>query len=197
MTPDQVLQQLLDGNKRYVQSASTHPNLSAEGRMALAAGQSPMAVILSCIDSRVPPEIVFDQGLGNMLVGRTGGNVVDDTQLGGIEFGITTYSTPLVVIMGHQRCGAIEAAVDTINSGSQAPGHIAALVDLLEPAVTIAAPQSGDQVDNTVRANIQLGAGRIRDAHPIIAEAIASGSLKVVGMYYSLDTGMVEVISGG
>jgi carbonic anhydrase len=195
MTPDQALQQLLDGNKRYIQSASIHPNLSAEGRMALAAGQAPIAVVVSCIDSRVPPEIVFDQGLGAMLVGRTGGNVVDDTQLGGIEFGILTYSTPLLVVLGHQRCGAVESSVDALNSGTAAPGHIAGLVDALEPAVTFARPQTGDLVDNTIRANIQLGAGRVRDSHPIIAEAVASGAVKVVGMYYSLDTGTVEMIN--
>jgi carbonic anhydrase len=197
LTPDQVLQQLLDGNQRYMQSASTHPNLSAEGRTALATGQAPIAVVLSCIDSRVPPEIVFDQGLGNLLVGRTGGNVVDDTQLGGIEFGITQYSTPLVVLMGHQRCGAVAAAVETLTTGAQAPGHIQSLVTALEPAVIFAGEQAGDPVENTIRANIRLGAGRLRDSHPIIAEAVASGAVKVVGMYYSLDTGAVEVIDPG
>jgi carbonic anhydrase len=197
LTPDQALQQLLDGNQRYVQLALAHPNLSAEGRMALAAGQMPFAAVLSCIDSRVPPDIVFDQGLGNIFVGRTAGNIVDDTQLGGLEFAVSQYSVPLIVLLGHQGCGAIVAAISALSSGSEAPGHIAGLVAAIEPAVTIASSQSGDMLGNAIRANVLLGAGRIRDSHPILAEAVASGALKVVGMYYSLDTGAVEVIDRG
>ncbi len=194
LTPDQVLQQLLEGNQRYIQSASTHPNLSAEGRAELAAGQAPIAAVLSCIDSRVPPEIIFDQGLGNMFVGRTAGNIVDDTQLGGLEFAVSQYSVPLIVLMGHQGCGAVEATIETLSSGGEAPGRIATLVTAIEPAVNLASSESGDLLTNTVRANVRLGAGRLRDSHPILAEAAASGALKIVGMYYSLDTGAVQMI---
>jgi carbonic anhydrase len=193
-TAGQALQALLDGNKRYVAGTPAYPDQSLARRQQLAAGQMPSVAVLCCIDSRVPPELVFDQGLGTLFVARVAGNVVDDALLGSIEFGIEHYQIPLLVVMGHQSCGAVIATVDALTKGTQADGHIGVLAEAILPAALLAQSQPGDLVDNAVRANIKQSAQQLRSSTPILTAAIAAGHLKVAGLYYSLDTGMVEVI---
>jgi carbonic anhydrase len=195
VTPQQALQLLIAGNRRWVTGNVTHPNQSIRRRVALRHVQHPFATVFSCIDSRVPPELVFDRGIGDLAVIRTGAQVLDEgVVLGSVEFTPDHLHTPLILIMGHQRCGAVSAAIQTIESGGTAPGHIQSIVDALRPAYDVAIREPGELVDNMVRAQIRLTVDRIR-TDPLIKEFIARGELKVRGGYYSLDTGAVSLIA--
>lgn len=195
VTPHQALQLLLQGNHRWVTGQLTHPHQSVLRRVELRHVQNPFATIFSCIDSRVPPEVVFDRGIGDLAVIRTGAQVLDEgVVLGSVEFTPDHLDTPLILVMGHERCGAVVAAIHTIESGGTAPGHIQSIVDALRPAYDVAVKKTGDLVDNMVRAQTRLSVGRIR-ADPLIKKYIARGELKVHGAYYSLDTGVVSIIA--
>ena len=187
---DDALAKLKAGNERYVQSKLEHPNHSTEKRNELATGQHPYAIILSCSDSRVPPEIVFDQGLGDLFVIRVAGNVIDNIALGSIEYAAEHLHAPLIMVLGHERCGAVTAAVE----GGHAPGHIHSIVTAIEPAVKKAAKASGDKVDNSIRENVKMVAKQLEESKPILNELIEAGKLKVVGARYDLDSGQVELI---
>ncbi len=191
LTPKEALQRLIDGNKRYVDLKVQRPDQTADRRTEVAKGQSPFALILSCSDSRVPPEILFDQGLGDLFVMRTAGNVTDDIVLGSIEFGVEELGIPLLVVLGHERCGAVTAAVN----GDHVPGHISAIVEAIQPAVDKVKGQSGDAVDNAVRANALMVAEQLAAAGPILSESVKAGKLMVVAARYDLDTGTVEILS--
>jgi carbonic anhydrase len=194
-TPQQALDLLIAGNRRWVTGQLTHPNQSVARRLALRNVQHPFATIFSCIDSRVPPEIVFDRGIGDLAVIRTGAQVLDEgVVLGSVEFGPDHLGTPLILILGHQRCGAVNAAIHTIESGHTAPGHIQSIVDALRPAYDVAIKEHGDLLDNMVRAQTRLTVDRIR-TDPLIKEFVERGELKVHGGYYSLDTGGVSIIA--
>ena len=164
-----------------------HPHETAERQRELASSQSPHAEILSCADSRVPPELIFDQGLGDLFIIRVAGNVVSDTELGSLEYGAEHLHVPLLVVLGHQHCGAVTAAVE----GGEAEGHIAALVNLLRPAVEKTQGMPGDHVENAVKANVEMVVKQLRASTPILAKLVSEGKLKVVGAVYSLDTGKV------
>jgi carbonic anhydrase len=190
ITGDQALAKLVAGNKRFVKSALLHPNQTAARRKAVAKGQTPFAIVLSCSDSRVPPEVAFDQGLGDLFVIRVAGNTVNNEGLGSIEYAVDHFGSPLIMVLGHQRCGAVDAAV----KGGEAPGHIGSVVEPIKPAVEKTRGMPGDPVDNAVRANVELVVEQLKDSKPIISEAIRNGKLKVVGARYDLDSGRVEII---
>lgn len=191
---DEALARLLDGNQRFVNGQTQHPDQSLERRNAVAAGQSPFAFVLGCYDSRASHELIFDQGLGDIFSSRTAGNLIDDAVTGGIEFGVEEFKVPLLLIMGHQRCGAVKATLDAVTSGAEAPGMIGSVVEAIRPAVEWALTQPGDTLDNAVRANVQIGVARLLQSE-VIGQAIEAGHLKVAGAYYSLDTGAVEIIA--
>jgi carbonic anhydrase len=194
-TPRQALKLLLDGNRRWVTGRVIHPNQSIKRRLALRHSQDPFATVFSCIDSRVPPELAFDRGIGDMAVIRTGAQVLDEgVVFGSIEFTPDHLGTPLILVMGHQRCGAVDAAIHTIKDGGTAPGHIQSIVDALRPAYEVAIEQPGDLVDNMVRAQTKLTVGRLR-TDPLLREFIDKAKLRVAGAYYSLDTGVVSIIA--
>ena len=194
-TPRQALKLLLDGNRRWVTGRVIHPNQSIKRRLALRHRQDPFATVFSCIDSRVPPELAFDRGIGDMAVIRTGAPVLDEgVVFGSIEFTPDHLGTPLILVMGHQRCGAVDAAIHTIKDGGTAPGHIQSIVDALRPAYEVAIEQPGDLVDNMVRAQTKLTVGRLR-TDPLLREFIEQAKLRVAGAYYSLDTGVVSIIT--
>jgi carbonic anhydrase len=194
-SPRQALKLLIDGNRRWVTGRVTHPHQSVARRLALRDVQHPFATVFSCIDSRVPPELVFDRGIGDLAVIRSGAQVLDEgIVLGSVEFTPDHLDTPLILVMGHQRCGAVNAAIHTIQSGGTAPGHIQAIVDSLRPSYDVAIKQSGDLLDNMIRAQTKLTVGRIRH-DPLIEEFIHRGELIVVGAYYSLNTGSVSIIA--
>jgi carbonic anhydrase len=187
---DQALRQLLAGNRRYVAARLTHPHQTALYRARVARGQHPFAIVVGCSDSRVPAEIVFDQGLGDLFVIRVAGNVVDDTALGSIEYAAEHLGVGLIVVLGHERCGAVDAAV----KGGTVHGHIDSLVKAIAPAVEQVKNRPGDVLDHAVRANAAMTAGRLRTAPPILADLAAGGRLKIVGARYDLDSGAVEIL---
>ena len=195
VTPKQALALLVAGNRRWVLGRTTHPEQTVARRDSLTHAQHPFATIVSCIDSRVPPELVFDRGVGDLAVVRTGAQVLDlGVILGSIEFAADHLATPLIVVMGHQRCGAVKGAIDTIKSGGTAPGHIQPIIDGLRPAYAVAVKQSGDMVDNMVRAQTKLAVEQLRQ-DAIVHELIARGKLLVAGAHYSLDTGAASFIA--
>lgn len=187
LTPDASLKMLQDGNARFVSGALQHPHQDAARRGDVASGQRPFAVILACADSRVAPEVVFDEGLGDLFVIRVAGNIADDAVLGSIEYAVEHLGSPLVVVMGHERCGAVTAAVDAVKTGAPPPGHLSALVDPIRPAVTSQKPGE-DLLDRAIVANVAEQVAKV-SADEELAAAIKSGKLKVVGGRYDLDTG--------
>jgi carbonic anhydrase len=189
---NEALSRLLNGDKRFVAGKSEEPHGAAliERRHALAKDQKPFAVIVSCSDSRVPPELVFDVSLGDIFVVRTAGEVADDVVVGSIEYALEHLGTRLIVVLGHQRCGAVSAAV----SGAMETGDIPHVLKAILPAVEETKNQPGDRIDNAVRANAREIAKRLQSIGPIIAPRVQSGEVKIVAAYYSLDTGQVELL---
>ena len=187
VTADSALAELSAGNAHHVAHRYQHPHETANRQRELVSVQYPHAEILSCSDSRVPPELIFDQGLGDLFVVRVAGNVVSDTELGSLEYGAEHLHVPLLVVLGHQHCGAVTAAVE----GGGAEGHIGALINLLRPAVEKTRGLPGDPVENAVKANVEMVVKQLRTSAPVLAELVAQGKLKVVGAIYSLDTGKV------
>src|SRR3954471_3298785 len=147
ISPDEALKTLMEGNARYVALKQTYPNQSGDRRATVAKGQNPIAIVVGCADSRVAPELAFDQGLGDLFVIRVAGNVIDDQPLGSLEYGLEEPHIPLVIVLGHERCGAVKATLDLSNAGGEAPGHIQSLVNAIRPAVDQAKTQTGDTLD--------------------------------------------------
>jgi carbonic anhydrase len=191
--PDVALKQLQDGNQRFITAQMQHPGQDPEHRLRLSTSQQPFAVILSCSDSRLPPELVFDQGLGDLFVARVAGNIVDAALLGSIEYAVGHLGAPLIMVMGHQSCGAVSATLESIQHHIEPHGDIAALVSAITPAVAIAEQRPGDLLDNTIRANAEQSRNAIVKSSEL-KKLLDSGALKVVTAYYSLDTGMATVI---
>jgi carbonic anhydrase len=187
LTADSVLAELKTGNKHHVAHRYQHPHETLDRQRQLVAGQHPHAEILSCSDSRVPPEIIFDQGLGDLFIVRVAGNVASDTELGSLEYGAEHLHVPLIVVLGHESCGAVTAAMQ----GGPPEGHIAALVDLIKPAVEKTHGMPGDPVANAVRLNVEMVVKQLRSSTPILSELVAHGKLRIVGAVYSIETGSV------
>jgi carbonic anhydrase len=187
---DEALTRLIEGNQRYVKHKERHPDQSLARRKELTATQHPFAVILGCADSRVPPELLFDQGLGDLFVLRVAGNVVDDDILGTIEYGVEHLGTRLIVVLGHEKCGAVSAAVE----GVKEPGHLTALVQAIQRSVDATRNDPGDKVHNCVIANVRSVAGQIRESEPVLKEAIQGNGLQVVAAVVALDTGKVTLL---
>ncbi|PKL42297.1 MAG: carbonic anhydrase [Candidatus Riflebacteria bacterium HGW-Riflebacteria-1] len=183
-------QKLADGNKRYVVARQAHPNQTAERRAEIAAGQKPFAAILSCADSRVPPEVIFDQGLGDLFVVRLAGNILEDAALGSLEYSVEHLGVNHIMVLGHERCGAVQAAV----KGGEAPGSIGSLVKAIQPAVDKVRSQPGDLVDNVVRANVAMVVQQLKSSEPLLAEFVKKGKLTVDGAVYDLDDGKVVIL---
>jgi len=188
--PEEALQRLAEGNARYVESKSLHPNQGNKRRTEVLAGQSPFAVVLGCSDSRVPPEIIFDTGIGDLFVIRVAGNIADDAVLGSIEYAAEHLGVDLVVVLGHQKCGAVQAAV----AGGEPNGFVGSVLRALRPAVDEAKSKPGDAVDNTVRVNVAQIVAAVQASKPVLSHLSAEGKLRVVGAYYSLETGKVEIL---
>jgi carbonic anhydrase len=190
VTADQAQQMLVEGNRRFTTGAVEHPHQSAARRAEVFGGQNPFAVLLSCADSRVPPEVFFDLGIGDVFVIRNAGNLVDDTVLGSMEYAVERLVTPLVVVLGHTRCGAVTATVQ----GGEFPGHIGSIAEKILPAVEASKDLEGDAVLNATLANVFLMVETIQESEPILAQAVKHGRLKVVGAMYHLDTGEVTFL---
>lgn len=196
---DAVLAKLLEGNKRFMNGqTSLLTRRRPEDFAALAEGQAPSAVIVACADSRVAPELIFDQGVGDLFVVRLAGNVVTGAGpiiKGSIEFAVAELGCRLIVVIGHSQCGAVKAAIAHVDANDALPGAIGGLVDVIRPAVKTAAGQPGDKLDNVIKANVRKCVETIKGLDPILSKAATSGTLKVVGAVYELKSGKVEVIA--
>jgi carbonic anhydrase len=190
MHENHALAKLIAGNQRYVADQLVHHHQSGRRMRAIATGQHPFAIILGCADSRVPPEIIFDQGLGDLFVIRVAGNILDDAILGSIEYAVKELGTSLVLVLGHERCGAVAATI----KHAEVSGHISTLLNAIQPAVDRAKSELGDLLDNAVRANIELVVEQLKASMPV-AELVQHNRLKVVGAQYNLDRGKVEIIA--
>lgn len=184
-TPQQALAELLAGNQRFVGGSPRYGHHVAAAR-AVAGGQNPFAVVLGCIDSRVPPEAVFDQDFGAICVIRSGGHVLDRAVLGSVEFAVTSLEVALVLVLGHRRCGAVQASVDAARAGERPAGQIGFLVDQI-------APEQGAEPETATRAHVLRTAGTLRRLDAL-QRGIGSGAVGVTGAVYDLDTGRVEVL---
>ncbi|WP_416673727.1 carbonic anhydrase [Egbenema bharatensis] len=190
LTADQALRKLLAGNHRFVRQKAHNPNQSADRLSELSKEQKPFATILGCSDSRVPLEVIFDQGLGDLFVVRVAGNVVTPSELASIEYGVSILQTRVLLVLGHSQCGAVKAAL----TGGQLIGHLHTLTDLIQPAIARSLRQPGDAIDNGVRENILLQTERLRNA-PIVAQLLDEKRLQLVGGYFDLKTGEVSILS--
>ena len=193
-TPSAALDSLIAGNRRFAGGRARHPHQSQADLRRVAAGQHPFVITLGCADSRVPAELLFDQGLGDIFDNRVAGNVVDDLLLGSIEFAVEEFGVPLIVVLGHERCGAITATIDAIESGGTAPGSIGAIVDAIRPIIEPVLHDPGDKVENAVQANIRGQAALLRSRSEILSEKVRSGHLQIIGARYDLDDGRVTQV---
>src|SRR5437867_8542646 len=191
VAPAEAIAKLKEGNARYTSGNLQHPGQTTERRAELTKSQHPFAIILSCSDSRVPPEIVFDQGLGDLFIVRVAGNVLNDEGLGSIEYGVDVLGARLIVVLGHQSCGAVDAAMKTVAAKGKAPGHIQSLVTALKPVVD--STPKGD-LDTTIKANVKHVVDALRSSTPILKARVDSGDVLVIGGYYGLDTGAVTFL---
>ncbi|MXP44233.1 carbonic anhydrase [Altererythrobacter sediminis] len=193
MTPDQALALLEQGNAAFLRGDNRADLSNAQRRLELAKGQSPFAAYVTCSDSRVPPELLFGRGLGELFIIRNAGNTVDTVALGSIEYAVAVLKVPLVVVMGHERCGAVEAATKVVTENATYPGQIGRMIEPIIPAVLKVRDDEGDLLDNSVRSNVRRVAGYLREqTDPLLQEPLATGALKVIGAYYDLDTGKVD-----
>ena len=188
---EEALAKLMSGNKRYIIAKQAHANLTLERRAELKDGQRPIAIILGCSDSRVPPEIIFDQGLGDLFVIRVAGNILDDVVLGSIEYAASHLGTSLLMILGHSRCGAIEATA--ARSGME--GHLPCIAAAIHPSLDEAKDKPGNLINNAAKINAKMIAEKLSSSVSILAERVNTGKLKVVAAFYDLYTGVVEVVS--
>jgi carbonic anhydrase len=195
MTPDDALAELLAGSRRFASGELQHPRRGSVRRAELAQGQEPFAVIVSCSDSRVALEIIFDQGLGDLFVIRVAGNTVDaPVVMGSVEFATGQLGCSLVMVLGHERCGAVAAAVDAVATGAAPPGHLGAVIAPIAPSVAPRAmPDREDGIEAAVRANVLRQVATLA-ASPTLAGAVASGAVAIVGAESPLRTGEVEIL---
>jgi carbonic anhydrase len=199
VTPDAALALLKEGNRRFLEGNPTRPHLtSPERRAALAKEQRPFCVLVGCSDSRVAPEVLFGRGLGDLFIVRNAGNVVDLAAMGSIEFGVTVLGAPLVVVLGHERCGAVEAALDVVEKDAAFPGSIGPMVEPIIPAV-LRAKRDGDEdlLDRSVRANVRRVVQRLSTTEELLMAPLRSGRLKIIGAHYDLHDGKVEFFEEG
>lgn len=194
LTPDQALDLLKEGNKHFRSGNPTRPHLTDhERRAALTGQQRPFCVLVGCSDSRVSPELLFGRGLGDLFIVRNAGNVVDIAAMGSIEYGVAVLGAPLIVVLGHERCGAVQAAINVVENDATYPGSIGQMIEPIIPAV-IRARREGivDLLDRSVRANVQRIVERLRTTEQMLIEPQRLGKLKIVGARYDLDDSVVD-----
>ena len=196
LTPDEALAKLKQGNADFLADKQSTSPKDNQRRLEIARGQAPFAVLVGCSDSRVPPEVLFGAGLGELFIIRNAGNAVDTAALGSIEYGIAVLGAPLLVVLGHERCGAVDAALQVVKNNATFPGSIGRMVEPIIPAALKAAQAPGikdeDLLDAAVRENVRRVVERLRNSEPLLIDPIKAGKLKVVGARYDLDDGKVE-----
>ncbi len=191
VSASESLQRLKDGNIRFASGKSIRPNQTLERIKAVSTGQSPFAIVVGCSDSRVPNEIVFDQGLGDLFIVRTAGQVSSYASWGSIEFATAVLGAKLIVVLGHTKCGAVAAACTV----PEVPGHIVTLINAIKPAAEKALRLPGDHIENSVKVNVALQVNMLRSLEPVLSKRVKSGEIQIVGGLYDLDTGKVEFLT--
>ena len=194
LSPDAALKKLMEGNARYVDGKSRRHDFKNE-REALVGGQNPYAAVLGCADSRIAPEYAFDSARGDLFVCRVAGNFANDDTVASMEYAVAVLGTPMILVLGHDSCGAVDATIKSLKDDKPLPGHIPSLVTAIAPAVKASAQQSGNALDNAIRQNVIDNVGRLKSAAPILNAAVEQNKLKVVGGIYRLATGKVELVS--
>jgi carbonic anhydrase len=190
LTQEEALQKLKDGNKRFVEGKSVRPRQDQSTIKELSKGQKPFAIIVGCSDSRVPSEIVFDQGLGDLFIVRTAGQVSAAASFGSIEFADRVLGAKLIVVLGHTSCGAVAAAVNV----PDVPGHIVYLINEIKPAAEKVKGKPGDMVTNAIYENVRLQVQKFKDLEPVLAKDVREEKIKIVGAVYNLENGKVEFL---
>jgi carbonic anhydrase len=188
--PDAAIEALNQGNQRFSQQKNKKANSSVFRLREVAKGQKPFAAVLGCADSRVPVEILFDQGLGDLFVVRVAGNVATPEEIGSLEFGTAVLGAKVVLVLGHERCGAVDAAI----KDKPVPGKIGSILTHIKPAVKASENQSGDRLRNATISNIKNQITELQGS-PVLADLIKAGSLKIIGGFYDLDTGVVTPVA--
>ena len=191
LSPDEALERLKKGNDRYVEGVMKRHDFSAE-REALSSGQNPFAGILSCADSRIAPEYAFDSGRGDLFVVRVAGNFASADGIASFEYAVKFLGTPLLVVLGHDKCGAVDAAIKTVKDGAELPGHLPHLVENIRPAVQKAMSEPGDLLANAIRENVLFNVEDLKTSSPILSHYVADGKVRVVGGIYKLSDGHIE-----
>lgn len=194
LSPDEAIQRLADGNTRYVSGVTRRHDFAPE-RRALAGGQNPYAAVLGCADSRVVPEYAFDCARGDLFVNRVAGNLINDDMLGSLEYGVAMLGIPVILVLGHERCGAVDATVKAVRDQAQFPGHIQTLVDALTPAVQPLDLQQPDLLETAIEQNVRKSMADMAGQSTIIAQAQQTGKLKIIGGVYRLETGKVDFLA--
>ncbi len=187
---DKAIELLREGNERFVSQARVLPNQSAERRNEVKSGQTPFAVVLGCADSRVPPEILFDRGIGDLFIVRVAGNILTGEVLGSIEYAVDHLGVQFILVLGHEGCGAAAAAL----KGGPPEGHIRLLTKAIQPCVKAALQCPGDPLENVVRLHVQRVVSRMKRASPILKERVENGAAAVRGGIYRLESGLVEIL---
>jgi carbonic anhydrase len=193
LSPDASLKRLLEGNSRYVKGVTLRHDFKNE-REALAGGQNPYAAVLSCADSRIAPEYAFDSGRGDLFVCRVAGNFASDEMIASIEYAVAVLGTPLILVLGHDKCGAVDATIKSLKDDKPLPGHIPSLVTAIAPAVKAVLPKGDDTLKNAIRQNVIDNVAKLKSATPILSAAVEQNRLKVAGGIYRLKNGRVEMV---
>src|SRR5580692_10626361 len=193
LTPGASLERLQKGNARYVEGVSLRHDFKHE-REALAGGQNPYAAILSCADSRIAPEYAFDSGRGDLFVCRVAGNFASDEMVASLEYAVAVLNVPLILVLGHDACGAVDATIKSLKDNTTLPGHLPSLVTAIAPAVKAVSGQGGDVLGNAIRQNVIDNVAKLSSATPILSTAVEQGKLKVAGGIYRLGDGKVEMV---
>ena len=192
LTPDEALALLKEGNEQFLTEAPYQRAEGRERRLEIAKAQHPFAVLVGCSDSRVPPELLFGRGLGELFIIRVAGNTVDLAARGSVEYAVAHLGVPLIVVLGHERCGAVQAAIEVVEKNATFPGSIGDMVEPIVPAVLKARSEAGDLLDNAVRANVNRVVENLRQSGPVLQQPLEERRLKIVGARYDLDDGKVE-----
>jgi carbonic anhydrase len=193
LTPDEAIRLLKEGNEAFLRDEIVLPNRTEARRLELAKGQAPFCAYVYCSDSRVPPELLFGRGLGELFIVRNAGNTVDNVAMGSIEYAVAELGVPLVVVMGHESCGAVKAAMAVVETNARFPGKIDDMIEPIIPAVLEARGMHGNATENAVKQNVRRVVRNLREeSDPLLLKPLAEGRIKVVGAYYHLDSGAVE-----
>jgi carbonic anhydrase len=194
LSPDASLERLMKGNGRYIEGVSLRHDFKHE-REALVGGQNPFAAILSCADSRIAPEYAFDSGRGDLFVCRVAGNFATDEVIASMEYAVAVLGVPLILVLGHESCGAVDAAIKSLRDDKALPGHMPSLVSGIAPAIKAVSQQGGDTLGKAIRQNVIDNVGKLRAATPILSVAVDQRKLRVVGGIYGLKDGRVEMMT--